>query len=188
MKDLSMHILDICENSIDAGAKLIEITIDEDTQKNILSLKIADNGKGLEESILKKVLDPFYTTRTTRRVGLGFPLLSQAAKEADGNIDIQSKKGEGTTVAATFVHNHIDRKPLGNIPETITTLIAGRGLEIDIVYNHCRDGCSFLLDTREIKKELQDVPINNPEILSFLQKYVEEGLNDIQKKAPEHNK
>ena len=174
-----MHILDICENSIDAGATLVEITIDEDTKKNILSLKIADNGKGLEESILKKVLDPFYTTRTTRRVGLGFPLLAQAAKEAGGNIDIQSKKGEGTTVTTTFVHNHIDRKPLGNIPETIITLIAGRGLDIDIVYNHGRDGCSFLLDTREIKKELQDVPINNPGVLSFLLKYMEEGLNDI---------
>jgi len=175
-----MHILDICENSIDAGASLIRITIEENTEKNILRLEIVDNGRGMEQEIVDKLLDPFYTTRTTRRVGLGFPLLAQSAKDAGGNITIKSELGMGTAVTANFVHDHIDRKPLGNIPESITTMIAGRGTTIDIVYKHEKDGRSFSLDTREIRQDLQAVPITDPEIVNFLKKYLNEGLHEIQ--------
>ena len=175
-----MHILDICENSIDADASLIRITIEEDTKKNILRLEIVDDGKGMEQEIVDKLLDPFYTTRTTRRVGLGFPLLAQSAKDAGGNIAIKSELGLGTVVTANFVRDHIDRKPLGNISESIITMIAGRGTTIDIVYKHEKDGRSFLLDTREIKQELQSVPITDPEIVNFLKKYFTEGLHEIQ--------
>jgi len=112
MQDLSLHILDIIENSINAGAKRVEIMINEDLEKDILSIEIKDNGEGIDRETLEKVLDPFYTTRTTRRVGLGLSLLSQSAKEAEGDISIKSEKGVGTAVHAYFKHSHIDRRPL----------------------------------------------------------------------------
>lgn len=181
MEDLSLHILDISENSITAGASTIEITINEDTKQNTLLLEIKDNGKGLDRETQQKVLDPFYTTRETRRVGLGLSLLAQAAKEAEGDLTLQSQEGKGTTVTARFAHDHIDRKPLGNIAETLITLIIARGLEIDLVYRHRKNGAAFLFDTREIKEELQDVPINNPEVLHFLKQTITNGLKDLKK-------
>lgn len=180
MKDLSLHILDICENSMTAGASLIEIRINEDTKQNLLTLKIVDDGKGMEEKIVEKVTNPFYTTRTTRRVGLGFPLLEQSAKDAGGSINIQSKPGFGTSVTATFIYDHMDRKPIGDVPETIITLLASGRLDIDFLYEHCKNGSKFLFDTRDIKRVLQDVPINNPEILNFMHAQITEGLREIQ--------
>lgn len=183
MRDLSLHILDVSENSIAAGASKIEIMIDEDTKRNILSLKIKDNGKGLDKKTLSKILDPFYTTRKTRRVGLGLSMLAQAAKEADGDINIESQKGKGTTITARFIHNHIDRKPLGDIAETFIILITGKGLDIDFIYKHRKNGDGFLLDTREIKEELQDVPINNPEVLNLLRETINNGFKDLEKEG-----
>lgn len=183
MQDLSLHILDIVENSIEAGATKIEITIDEDTNQNILLLKIKDNGKGMDKKTINKVLDPFYTTRNTRRIGLGLPMLAQATKEAEGNIDIKSKKGKGTTIIAKFVYNHIDRKPFGNIPETIISLIGSKGLHIDIIYKHRKNENYFIFNSIDIKKRLQDVMINNPEVLSFLKKEIEKGLKEIEKEG-----
>lgn len=179
MEDLSLHILDIVENSINAGATKIEIMLNEDTNQNILTLKIKDNGKGMDKETIEKVLDPFYTTKNVRRIGLGLPMLAQAAKEAEGAIDIKSKKGKGTTIIAKFVHNHIDRKPFGNMTETIINLIGSRGLDIDIIYQHCKNENCFIFDSIEIKKELQDIPINNPGVLSFLKKEIEKGLKEI---------
>jgi anti-sigma regulatory factor (Ser/Thr protein kinase) len=179
LRDLSLHILDVVENSIEAGATRIEITVHEDLKKNRLLLRIKDNGCGLEEDSLSKVLDPFYTTRQTRRVGLGLPLLAQAVKDTGGTISVKSKKGKGTMVTANFKYDHIDRKPLGNIIDTIINLVAGRGVDVDFVYIHRKDRMSFKFDTREIKKHLQDVSINNPEILKFLRDQLETGLEEI---------
>ncbi len=181
MEDLSLHILDVCENSIEADAAKIEIMIDEDTVKNTFLLKIKDNGKGLDKKTLSKVLDPFYSTRKTRRVGLGLPMLAQAAKEAEGDINIESQEGKGTCVTVKFVHNHIDRKPLGNIADTIVALISGKESGIDIIYTHRRDGNGFQFDTRDIKEELQDVPINNPEVINFLRETISNGLKELEK-------
>jgi anti-sigma regulatory factor (Ser/Thr protein kinase) len=180
LEDLSLHILDIAENSIAAGAAKIEIAIDEDTRRNLLLLRITDDGKGLDEETRQKVLDPFYTTRQTRRVGLGLPLLAQAAREAEGDISVQSQEGKGTTVTATFVHDHIDRKPLGNIADTLIALIAAKGPDIDIVYEHRRNGGGFLLDTHDIKEELQDVPIDNPGVLKYLKETITSGLKELE--------
>jgi nitrogen fixation/metabolism regulation signal transduction histidine kinase len=181
LEDLSLHILDVCENSIKADAAKIEIMINEDTVGNKLLLEIKDDGKGLDKETLSKVLDPFYTTRKTRRVGLGLPMLAQAAKEAEGDINIESQEGIGTCVTVKFVHNHIDRKPLGNIAETIISLISMEKSDIDIVYTHQRDGNGFQFDTREIKEELQDVPINNPEVINFLRETIKNGLKELEK-------
>lgn len=184
LEDLSLHILDIGENCIEAHASLIEILIHEDTQQNLLKLEIKDNGRGIDKNSQNKVKDPFYTTKTTRPVGLGLSLLEQAATEADGNITISSHVGKGTIITANFTHNHIDRKPLGDMSETLVALITGFGTELDIVYTHCKDGEEFLFDTREVKKELQEVPINTPEVLKHLKNIIKTGLAEIINKNP----
>jgi len=148
MEDLSLHILDIAENSICGSAKTVEIRIDEDRNKDLLTIEIKDDGKGMDEQTLQKALDPFFTTRTTRRVGLGLPLLAQAARESGGTIELHSEPDEGTTVRATFVHSHIDRKPMGNIDETIQTLVAGHP-EIEFLYEHKTNGSIYHFDTRD---------------------------------------
>lgn len=179
MQDLSLHILDIVENSIEAGAKKVEIIINENTKKNALTLKIKDNGKGMSKKTLTKVLDPFYTTKKTRRIGLGLSMLAQATREAEGKFDIKSKTGKGTTVAATFVYDHIDRKPIGNMAETIITLVAARGLDVVFIYKHNKNGKRFVFDTKIIKKTLSGVPLNDPEVLSFLRKEILGELKKI---------
>jgi signal transduction histidine kinase len=148
MEDLSLHILDIAENSIAAEASKIEIIIDEDRDKDLLTIEIKDDGKGMDQETLKKALDPFFTTRTTRRVGLGLSFLSQAAEESGGKMELKSVPNEGTTTRATFRLSHPDCKPMGNIIETIRTLIISHP-EIDFVYEHHKDNSIYRFDTRE---------------------------------------
>ena len=152
MEDLSLHILDIAENSISASAKRIEIRIDEDQAKDLLTIEIKDDGKGMDEQTLQKVLDPFFTTRTTRRVGLGLSLLAQAARETDGTIELDSKNGEGTTVKVSFRFSHPDRKPMGDIDETLRTLVVGHA-GIDFLYEHKKNNSIYLFDTRETDRK-----------------------------------
>jgi anti-sigma regulatory factor (Ser/Thr protein kinase) len=162
MEDLSLHILDIVENSVAARANKIEIRISEDINRDLLSVEVIDNGEGMDEDTVKKALDPFYTTKTVRRFGLGLPLLSEAAKAANGRLSIRSKKGKGTRVRADFQYSHIDRKPLGRMGQTIITLVIGNP-EVDFIYVHKRDGHQYCLDTKKIKTQLKGRPINSPE-------------------------
>jgi signal transduction histidine kinase len=148
MEDLSLHILDIAENSIAAEAKRIEIRIEEDQVKDVLAIEIKDDGNGMDEEMRRKVLDPFFTTRTTRKVGLGLPLLAQASRESEGTLEIDSKPGQGTTVKAALRYHHIDRRPLGNILETIQTLVVGHP-EIEFLFEHTKDGSTYRYDTKE---------------------------------------
>jgi len=152
MEDLSLHILDIAENSIAAAAKKIEIIIDEDKDKDLLTIEIIDNGNGMDQETLKKALDPFFTTRTTRRVGLGLSLLAQAAKESGGKMELNSKPHRGTIVKATFRLSHPDCRPMGDITETIRTLITAHP-EIDFVYEHQKDNSIYRFDTRETDRK-----------------------------------
>ena len=138
MEDLSLHILDIVENSIAASASKVSITIDEDTDTDSLSLAIRDNGKGMDPEACKRALDPFFTTRTTRRVGLGLSLLAQAARQAGGNLEIVSEVGRGTAVTAVFQLSHPDLKPVGDIAETLRTILAGRP-ELDLRFEYKKD-------------------------------------------------
>lgn len=167
MEDISLHILDIAENSVAAGADKIEIKIVEDKEKDLLTVAISDNGSGMDEETAKKALDPFYTTKTTRRFGLGLPLLSEAARAANGDLSIKSKEGKGTKIKATFQHSHIDRKPLGDISQTILTLVMGNP-EVDIIYMHKKNSHSYCFNTRKIKTRLKDKPINSPEGIRML--------------------
>lgn len=179
MQDLSLHILDIAENCIEAGAKKIEIRINEDTKQNMLVLEIKDNGKGMDKGTIAKVLDPFYTTKKMKKIGLGLSMLAQATKEAAGNIIINSTRGKGTTVTAKFTYDHIDRKPLGNITETIISLVATKGLNTDFIYEHHKNCKSFVFSTKDIKKELNEVPINNAEVLKVIRKSIVRELKNI---------
>jgi len=176
--EISLHILDIVENSTRAGAKTVSIDIIEDTARDILSLEIRDDGSGMTEDILKKVIDPFFTTKTVRNVGLGLPMLAQAAERAEGRFIIESKGGEGTRVAADFKLSHIDRQPLGDIAGTLVTLIAGNE-DIDLIYRHEHNGKIYIFDTREIKKEIEDIPINHVAVLNFIRNHIIEGLKEI---------
>ena len=178
MEDISLHILDIAENSVSAGATLIKITISVDLQKDLFSVEIEDNGKGIPEDIRSKVLDPFVTTRTTRKVGLGLPLLAQSARETGGDISIRSENTVGTIVTASFKQSHIDMKPLGDIAETLVVLIAGNP-HVDFLFTYNKNSNAFSLDTREIKKELEGVPVASPHVLSFLRNYLSASLQDI---------
>ncbi len=179
MEDLSLHILDIVENSITAGATNIRIKINEDTIENLLLIEISDNGKGMDEEMLKNALDPFHTTRTTRNIGLGIPFLADAAREAGGDISIKSVKGKGTTITATFRRDHIDKKPLGDIGKTLIVIIASNP-DIDIVFEHKINASEYLLDTAEIKKELDGVPINTPGVIKAIENDLKEWLNSTE--------
>jgi len=161
MKDLSLHILDIVENSVAARADKIEIRISEDKKKDLLSVEVIDNGIGMDKETQRKSIDPFYTTKTVRRFGFGLSLLQEAAKAANGHFSIQSEKGEGTRIKADFQYSHIDRKPLGDIGQTIITLVIGNP-EIDLVYVHKKNSHKYSLDTRKIKVQLKEAPINSP--------------------------
>ena len=178
MRELSLHILDIVENGLRAGAKLIDININEDREKNRLNIEIRDNGHGLSEEMLQKVLDPFFTTKTTRRVGLGLSLLRESCKRCDGEFNIISKEGVGTEVHASFRLDHIDLAPMGDIAGTMISLIIGNP-DNDFNYTHEVNGEKFELDTRDIKKELDGLPINHPDVIRFLTKGIRDSLSDL---------
>jgi hypothetical protein len=178
MEDLSLHILDVVENSITAEASRIEVKISEDTRTNLLTVEMSDNGKGMSEELLDNATDPFYTTRTTRKVGLGIPLLTQSAMESNGDISVKSKIGEGTSIKATFQYDHIDRRPLGDIGQTMIILIMSNP-DIDFLYEHRKNDRLYTLDTADIKKDLDGVPINAPEVIKIIKDDISAWLNNI---------
>ncbi len=173
MRELSLNVLDIAENSFKAKAKTVEVSIVQ--KENILTIRIKDDGCGMDEDFLKRVVDPFTTTRTTRKVGMGIPLFKMVAEQSGGEFKITSKKGVGTTVTATFLIDHVDRPPLGDIADTIVSMIGNLG-EAELVFYFKAFGTSFTLDTKEVKKELENIPINTPEILVFLRDMINENI------------
>ncbi len=182
MLTLADHILDITENSVRAGAKLIEISIDEDSQKDLLTIEIKDDGHGMHPDVLKKVLDPFYTTKTVRRIGLGLPLLKDASERSGGTFHLESQENSGTLVRATFGLSHLDRQPMGAIINTIIILIISNS-QVDFFYKHRHNDRRFEVDTREIRKEIDDIPINHPEIIKYIRSAMAEGLGQIDSEA-----
>lgn len=177
MKELSLNILDITENSVKAGASLVEITVTE--TDSTLTVSIKDDGCGMSEETVKSVTNPFYTTRTTRSVGLGIPLLKLAAEQTGGDIEITSRIDDGTcnehgtVIKALFFKNHIDFTPLGDVISTIVTLIQGHP-DVDFLFIHERNGGEIKLDTREIRAVLEDVPLDSFEVLSWIKEFLED--------------
>ena len=173
MKELSLNILDITENSVKAGATLTEISITESENKLVISIK--DDGCGMSEDIVRSVVDPFYTTRTTRKVGMGVPLFKMAAEQTGGKLEIVSDTGEdhGTTVTAYFYKDHLDFTPLGDVISTVTTLIQGHP-DTDFLFTHLIDDKEIRLDTRELRAVLEGVPLNTYEVLEWIRGFLEE--------------
>ncbi len=179
MRELSLHILDIAENGITAGADCIKIMVNEARGKeDLLTIVLEDNGGGISADKLQKPNDPFITTRTTRRVGLGLSLLAAAADRCEGNLEIESEPGRGTRVQATFRYDHIDRAPLGDMASTITTLIMGNP-QVDFVYTHIIDSEDFVLDTRDLKEGKQDLSLTDPVLIFNLTRSIRNSLSAL---------
>jgi hypothetical protein len=175
MIELALHILDISQNSLRAGANLVEITLIEDVKKDRLSIRIKDNGCGMNASEIEKALDPFYTTKKVRRIGLGLPMLKQAALQTEGNFIIESEPGKGTLISAQFRHSHIDRQPIGDVAGAIIALVLEKP-EVDILFIYRRDSFEYVLDTREIRGTLSSVPLNNMDVIGYIRDSIREGM------------
>jgi hypothetical protein len=178
MRELSLHILDVVENGITAGGNCVWIQVDEARKKDQLKIVIRDNGRGMPIEKLDNINDPFITSRTTRRVGLGLSLLSAATERCDGTLRVDTQPGKGTEIEATFRYNHIDRAPLGDMAATITTLIIGNP-GIDFVYSHRIDGNDFSLDTREIRAEMDDLSLSDPVVIQHLSELIRSALKEL---------
>ncbi len=174
MEDISLHILDIAENSIRADAKTVEITITRDFEQDLLRIEVIDDGRGMDAATLARVRDPFFTTKH-KKTGLGIPFLFQAAELTGGQVTVDSGPGKGTRVTATFHWGHVDRPPIGSMAETILTLIAGHP-DREYIYEEREGNRVFRLDTREIKNDLENVPINTPEVLAAIRKMLKEQI------------
>jgi len=175
MEDISLHILDVAENSVAAGATAITISLVADKGKDLLTLDIEDNGRGIPAALIGQVLDPFYTTRTTRKIGFGLSLLSQSAREGGGDMSVTSTEGAGTRISAYFQYSHMDRKPLGNLADTFSVLIAGNP-DIDFIITCRLNGKEVLFDTRLIRSALEEIPLNTPAVIAAIRKYLQESL------------
>jgi anti-sigma regulatory factor (Ser/Thr protein kinase) len=179
MKELSLHIIDIAQNSVRAGASEVQLSIVENIPENRLLITIEDNGKGMNKETLEKVMDPFYTSRTTRKVGLGLSLFRQAALACNGDFSVTSEENKFTIVNAEFKYDHIDRVPLGNMADTIATMIMSFG-DTRLIYRHIINAKTFTFDTKEIKEVLgEEVPLASTEVVQWIREFILEGLEEI---------
>ena len=177
LPEISLNILDITENSVKAKATKIVIDVFADFKKDTLTVNIIDNGCGMTPEQVKNVENPFFTTRTTRKVGLGIPFLKMAAESTGGSFDIKSEKGVGTTVQANFKLSHIDRMPMGDLTLTMWQLITQHE-EINFVFNYKVDNKGFTLDTNEFKEVLGDISFLEPEVSAYIKEYLKENIID----------
>ncbi|MBT9141277.1 MAG: Sensor kinase CckA [Dehalococcoidia bacterium] len=174
MRELSLHILDALQNSVEAGASRVKLTIVEDLTADRLTIILDDNGRGMDAETVKKAVDPFFTTRTTRRVGLGLPLFAAAAQQCNGDLTIESELGKGTRIRVIFQHSHIDRAPMGDICGSLLTLLLSKE-PVDLHYVHRVNGSQFEFDTVEIRTELDDVPLSHPAVCDWLRDFIAQG-------------
>jgi anti-sigma regulatory factor (Ser/Thr protein kinase) len=182
--ELSLHILDVLENAVEAGATRVELRIGEDLEADRLTIEVIDNGKGMDEETLARVLDPFFTTRRTRHVGLGLPLFAAAAERCNGALHVESQVGQGTRVVATFQHSHIDRAPLGDVKGTLLAfLMTGRPVDLYYVHRVTRPEAgqsgTFEFDTAELRAELGSVSFTHPAVRRWLSEFIAEGEGEL---------
>ncbi len=178
MEELSLHILDIVENSLMAGAKLVEVQIEEDTVQDRMLIEVRDDGQGMTPEFLARVTDPFVTTRTTRRVGLGLSLLKANARQWGGDLSVQSAPGQGTTVRIWFQLSHLDRPPLGDWPRTLLGLVMTRP-GVDFLYRHFVGQDEVELDTRELREELGPEALSDPQVIALLRGQLHDALEGM---------
>lgn len=178
MRELSLNILDIAQNSIAAGSLLTEIKVIENTAEKTLLIGIYDNGKGMTEEQVRNVQDPFYTTRTTRKVGMGIPLFKMAAEQTGGSFTITSQVGVGTSVEAVFKTDSIDFTPLGDVAATIATIVC-MNEDKDFIYTRKIDGAEFKFSSADIKKILDGVPLSEPSVMNWVEGYISEQTEEL---------
>lgn len=178
MRELADNILDIAQNSIAAGATLTKITVAISHESNLVSLAFEDNGCGMPPELVQAVTEPFTTTRKTRRVGLGLPLLKMTAGMTDGTFSIESQVGKGTCVNVSFRLDHIDRPPLGDVSGAWFTLVF-MNPDIDFLLIYEYDGQRFTLDTREIRATIDPLPLNDPEIAAWIRECISQGISQL---------
>ncbi|NWF64754.1 MAG: sensor histidine kinase [Chloroflexi bacterium] len=183
MREIALHLLDIAENGVAAESRNIHIDVIEDIKNDLLKVSVKDDGRGMDAETAKRALDPFYTTRTTRKVGLGIPLLKLAAESAGGGFTLETESGKGARIEASFRHSHIDRMPLGDVGATFLTLLVSYP-HIHWVFKYqvtSKDGPtnSFELDDEEVKAALGDTPLTEPDVLKILRGMIEEGIQAL---------
>jgi len=174
LEQLSDHLMDIAVNSVRAGAREVGISVMTDRSQNLLTIAVVDDGRGMDEEMARSVTDPFFSTKPGRKVGLGIPLLKGAAEMCDGQFALESKHGSGTEIRASFVLDHPDLPPLGNVKETLFLLCVSNP-EVRFKLRYCQGSEEFMFDTKEVEDSLQGVPINHPEVVAFLKRYLTEG-------------
>ena len=179
MREIALHILDLLQNAVEAGAGRVTLTIDEDAALDRLTIVVADDGRGMDAETIRRALDPFYTTRTTRHVGLGLPLMRAAAERADGEMTVESQPGVGTEVTATFCLSHPDRQPLGDMAGVLLAYLLSES-QADLKYVHRRNGHSFEFDTAEIREALDGTPLADPTVRRWLANALTEGEEDLE--------
>ena len=189
MKNISFHILDITENSFHAASTKILLQVEESIKKDIYKVIIEDNGKGMSKEMLNKVTDPYFTSRETRKVGLGIPLIYQNTQQSGGSFNIVSKPGQGSCITAIFGLKHFNRPPVGDLADTITHIFACYTY-IQVIYKHITDLGDFKLDSTELRKTLGDMPLSLPQVKALVKEMIENNLIDLgaefnKEKSPE---
>lgn len=170
MKELSLHILDIVQNSVHAGATEIEIDITESLSDNQYIIRISDNGKGMDNETLQSLSNPFFTTKN-KKTGLGIPLLQQHAEMTGGTVNIWSEPGKGTVITAIFTHDHFDRQPMGDMASTFISLLVAYP-QIEFIYNHNTGTNEVNINTLKIKEVLEEVSITSSEVLEYIRNII----------------
>jgi len=182
LRELALHLLDIAENSVAAHARNITLTVNEDLAHDRLRMSVEDDGKGMDEEMVAQVVDPFVTSRTTRKVGLGIPLLKAAAEACNGFLTITSEKGKGTLVVVEFQHSHIDRMPLGDVAGTVLSLvIAFPAVHWKLIYRV--NDQEFEFDDLPIKETLDGVSLTEPQILAYIRQTLQDGIYNIRQET-----
>jgi hypothetical protein len=181
LDEISLHVLDIIENSIAANSTLIKVEIDINKRDDIIKIRVEDNGKGIDKELMEMIQSPFYTSKKERKkkVGLGIPLFKMSANNCNGYFRINSEKGKGTSIEVSFQYSHIDRQPIGKLYDLVLTTITTTE-NADFIYRINNNGKEFIINTKEIKQELGNVPINHPEVINFLKEYVKQGFEEIE--------
>jgi len=174
VEELSLHVLDLMENCLEAGASRIDLEIIEDSARNRLTIRVRDDGRGVDEETLKRMDDPFFTTRTTRHIGLGIPLFKAAARQCNGDLVVTSQPGVGTEVLVEFERDHIDRAPLGDIKSTLLSVILSQR-RCDLHYVHRVDNRVFEFDTEEMRRALGGIPLGHPRVRAWLEDFLAAG-------------
>jgi len=177
MKEIALHVLDVVQNSIEAGASRVTVTVDRNSDSGVLTVEITDDGRGIDPERLKAITDPFTTTRTTRRVGLGLSLLAATARQSGGDLVVDSAPGRGTRVTATFRLDSIDRPPLGDMATTVACLMAANP-SLRLEYRHSSDGRTFEVTSAGLQSRLDGVSLSNPSVFSFIREYIGSGMRD----------